>query len=352
MTKLLEIRERVLRFISEYEVYMRYVYKFILALMLFSFINDTIGFMESISTFPVALLLALVCCLFPQSITLLTAAALVVLDLNVLSMEVALTAVLIFLLVFFLYFRFAPKDGTLFILTPICFALHIPFVLPIGAGLLRKMYSVAAVCCGTIVYYFIDGVYQNVTALQATSTGEGMEAVKMTITAGQLLANTEMYLMVGVFAASAIAVNVIRKLVIDHAWKVAIVSGALLQISMLFAGYLLFNITDKTVGMIFGNILAIGVGFVIEFLFMDLDYSRTERVQFEDDDYYYFVKAVPKKMVSGAEKEIIQFSGFSTLERFKNRKKKDETPVSRQQIVDELEIDDFDEVEFLEETEK
>lgn len=348
MTKLLEIKERVLRFMGEYEVYMKYIYKFILALVLFTLINDSIGFMESISTFPIALLLSLVCCLLPQSITLLVAAALVVLNLYVLSVEVALTAVLIFLLVFFLYFRFSPKDGTLFILTPICFALHIPYVLPIGTGLLRKIYSVAAVCCGTIVYYFIDGVYENVTALQATSAGTDMEAVKMTITAGQLLANKEMYLMVGVFAFSAIAVHVIHKLVIDHAWKVAIISGALLQISTLFVGYLIFDITDKTVGMIIGNIVAIALGLLIEFLFMDLDYSRTERVQFEDDDYYYFVKAVPKKMVSSTEKEVIQFSGFSSMEKFKNRRKKAETPISRQQIVEELDIDE----EFLEDADK
>ena len=59
----------------------------------------------------------------------------------------------------------------------------------------------------------------------------------------------------------------------------------------------MFDITGKTVGMILGNLVAIAIGFVMEFIFMDLDYSRTERVQFEDDDYYYFVKAVPKKMV-------------------------------------------------------
>lgn len=344
MTKLLEIKERAFRIWGEYEVYMKYVYKFIIALALFSIVNETVGFMESISTLPVALLLALVCCLLPQSITLIVAAALVVVNLYVLSMEVALTAVLIFLLLFFLYFRFAPKDGVLFALTPICFALNIPYILPIGTGLLRKIYSVAAVCCGTIVYFFLDGVYENVTALQATTVGTGdVAAAKMTITAGQLLANKEMYLTVVVFAISAVVVHMIHKMAIDHAWKVAVVSGVLVQISGLFVGYLFFDISGKTIGMIVGNIVALLLGFGIEFLFMNLDYSRTERVQFEDDDYYYFVKAVPKKMVSSSEKEVIQFSGFTSLEKIKERKKMTENKVSRQQIVEELDIDD----EFL-----
>lgn len=339
MTKLLEIKEQVMRFCGEYEVYLKFVYKFVLALALFCLINGSIGFMESISTFSIALLLALVCCLLPQSVTLFVAAALVVANLYVLSMEVAITAALIFVLIFFLYFRFSPKDGVLFILTPICFALHVPYVLPICAGLLRKVYSSAAVACGTIVFFFLNGIYENVTALQATFVGGEVEAAKMTITVGQLLANKEMYLTVAVFTLASITVCIVRKMSMDHAWKVAIVSGALVQISGLFVGYLLFDIPGKTVGMIIGNIIAIALGLVVEFIFMDLDYSRTERVQFEDDDYYYFVKAVPKKMVASSDKEIIQFSGFSSLEKLKGRRKKTEPAVSRKQIVEELDID-------------
>jgi len=341
MTRLLEIKEQIFRFCGKYEAYLKFVYKFFLALTLFGLINGTIGFMEGISTLPVALGLAFVCCLLPQSVTLFAAAALVVLNLYVLSVEVAFTALLIFALVFFLYFRFSPEDGLLFALTPICFALHIPYVLPIATGLLRKMYSVAAVACGTIIFFFLDGIYENVTALQATSAGAGgMEATKMTITAGQLLANREMYLTVVVFAISAIVVYAVRKMSIDHAWKVAVVSGALVQISGLFVGYLLFDISGRTINMLFGNLVAIALGLVIEFIFMDLDYSRTEHVQFEDDDYYYFVKAVPKKMVSSSDKEIIQFSGFSSLEKIKERRNKAEKPVSRQQIVEELDIEE------------
>ena len=32
--------------------------------------------------------------------------------------------------------------------------------------------------------------------------------------------------------------------------------------------------------------------------------SRTERVQFEDDEYYYYVKAVPKMYVAVKEKQV------------------------------------------------
>lgn len=341
MTKIFEIKDKVFKFCAEYDTYLKYAYKFIAALMLFMVINSSVGFMEKISTTPVALLLALICCLLPQNVTIVVAALLVLLNLYALSLEVALVAFLIFALLFLLYFRFSPQDGMLFILTPICFKLGIPYILPIGTGLLRKVYSVSAVVCGTIAFYFVDGIYQNITTLGSTVAGEDTEAtVKISVTISQLIANKEMFLVVGIFVLSAIMVYVIRRLSVDNAWKIAIISGTLVQISGLFAGYLLFNISDKAAGMIIGNIIAMALGFGLEFLFMDLDYTRTERVQFEDDDYYYFVKAVPKKMVTSSEKTVKHFGASSMGEKRSERKREELNADSRKLIAEELDIDE------------
>lgn len=332
MTKIIEIKDKVFRFCAEYETYLVYAYRFVLALTLFVIINNSIGFMEKLGSFPVALLLALVCCLLPQKVTIIVAALLVLLHLYTLSLEVALVAVLIFAAVFFLYARFAPQDGVLFLLTPIAFSMGIPYVLPLATGLFRKVYSVMAIICGTVCFYFVDGIYQNVTTLGNTAAGENADtAEKISVTIGQLVANKEMFLVVGIFALSTIMVSVIRRLSVDNAWKIAIVSGTLVQITGLFAGYLLFQISDKTAGMIIGNIIAMLLAFVLEFLMMDLDYSRTERVQFEDDDYYYFVKAIPKKMVTSSEK---------TIKLFGNRGKKEHVAKGRKMIAEELDIDE------------
>ena len=101
------------------------------------------------------------------------------------------------------------------------------------------------------------------------------------------------------------------------------------------------NISGKTVAMILGNIVALVFGFVIEFLFMDLDYERTERLQFEDDDYYYYVKAVPKKTVATSDKKVKQFGNTLTKGR-KNAHNSSmlEQADSRKRIAQELEIDE------------
>ena len=51
-------------------------------------------------------------------------------------------------------------------------------------------------------------------------------------------------------------------------------------------------------------VLGIALGLVLEFFFFSVDYSRTENIQFEDDEYYYYVKAVPKVGVSVPEKQV------------------------------------------------
>ena len=69
-----------------------------------------------------------------------------------------------------------------------------------------------------------------------------------------------------------------------------------------------------------------------------VDYSRSENLQFEDDEYYYYVKAIPKMNVSTQEK---------TIKRINERYEVDEVEAEEigvetvKEIVDE--IDEIDE---------
>ena len=44
-----------------------------------------------------------------------------------------------------------------------------------------------------------------------------------------------------------------------------------------------------------------------------MDYSRIEKVQFEDDEYYYYVKAVPKVFLAEPDKVIKRFNTEGTV---------------------------------------
>ena len=329
MTTLLEIKEKLIRFYGKNEIYLLPVIKFVFALFTFLMINNSIGYMKFISRTPVALILALVCSVIPVNGMIVLAALVSLLDFYALSLEVCLVGLLLFAVIYFIYFRFAPKSGFNAILTPICFKLHIPYIVPVGTGLLSEAYSVISVACGTVLYFFIRGVGENANALGSAAEESASSASKIVIALNQLVGNKEMYLVLVIFVIAALMVYLIRRLDIEHAWTIALMSGILFEMIGLTAGYLLLGISGRTVGVIAGSIVSGLIAFLIEFLFFNLDYSRTEKLQFEDDEYYYFVKAIPKSLVTEKDKQIKRFNGNGERERL-NKKK----------FAEEMEIDE------------
>jgi hypothetical protein len=318
--------------------------KFVMALALFLMISHTIGYMQTISSIPAAVVLALICCLLPANGTIWIAALVVLLDMYALSVETALVTLVLFAVIYFVYFRFAPEDGIAAILTPIAFRFHIPYLMPVATGLLRPMYSVASVICGSVLYYFFDGIHQNASTLKAVSTEEDSSASKINVIVQQLTGNKEMFLTIAIFVLAFLIVYMVRRMSVDHAWTVAIAAGALFELAGLFAGYLVLNISGRMVALVLGNIVSALIAYGIKFFFMDLDYARTERVQFQDDEYFYYVKAVPKKMVASGEKTVKHFGSTGSIGKRIDRSKTNADPadeeVSRKVMAQELDIDE------------
>ena len=113
-----------------------------------------------------------------------------------------------------------------------------------------------------------------------------------------ILGNKEMFVMIVAFAITIILVYVIRRMNIDYAWTIAIIVGGLADILILLIGDLMYTTNISILGVILGSIVAFGIVKVLQFFVFNVDYARTERVQFEDDEYYYYVKAVPKITVA------------------------------------------------------
>ncbi|MDD6057338.1 MAG: hypothetical protein PUB98_03610 [Clostridiales bacterium] len=306
MTTMLELKAKAIRFYGKNEVFLTPLIKFILAFVVFTLINGNIGYMSSISKMPVALMLALLCSILPINGTVVLSSGVILLHMYALSLEVCIVALLLFVVIYFLYFRFSPKNGYDVLLTVVCCRLHVPQVMPLGMGLLREIYAIFPLVCGTVVYYFLNGVKENATVLSGAAEAE---TSKIVVALNQLLGNREMLLMLSVMATTMLLVYVIRRMSIENSWMIAILSGILFEAIGMIAGYMLLEIPGKLAGVLLGSAVSCLIAFLLQFLFFNLDYSRTERLQFEDDEYYYYVKAVPKATVSGADKQIKRFGG-------------------------------------------
>ena len=329
MVALLEMKNKIVRFYGKNEAYVTPLLKFVLALFTFILINANIGYMSKISSMPVALILAALCSILPVNGMIAIAAIVVLLNLYALSLEVCLVGFLLFALVYFVYFRFSPKYGYNAVLMPVCFKLGIPYIVPIGSGLLSEGYSVVSVVCGSVIYFFLNGVHANEATLSDAAEGTG-GASKISIALNQFVGNREMYLVVAVFALATLIVYIVRKMDIDNAWTVAWVSGILFETIGLIAGYMLLGISGKVLGVVLGGIVSCALAVIIQFMFFNVDYTRTERLQFEDDEYYYYVKAVPKSVIAGSEKKVKHF----------NQKKDDKEAITKKRFAEEMEIDE------------
>lgn len=301
-TSLLVIREYIRNFYVKYEDYVVPGLKFLLAFVALLMINGRLGYMQRLDSLAVVLVVALVCSFMPRSFILLVSAAFIILHLYDMSLECAVVALIIFLLLFLLYIRFASESTVLVILTPMLFVLKMPFAAPLLAGLLGTPLSALAVACGVIVYYTCSYMSTNASFF-ASSEAESMITRFREILDG-ILNDRAMMVVVAAFVVTTILVYLVRRLSVDYAWTIAIVAGALLDIVILLVGDLIYDTNYSILGVLFGSILSVIVAFAVQFFRFNLDYTRTEKVQFEDDEYYYYVKAVPKMAVVTPEKKV------------------------------------------------
>ena len=302
MTNLLVFREQLKKFYSKYELYITPAAKFLLALVTLLVINSSIGYMSELKSFAVVMVLSMMCSFLPTNFIIMVAALVTLGHLYQFSMECAVVALAVFLLLFILYFRFSPKDTLVVILMPICFVFKIPYVIPLAVGLVGTPFSVVSVASGVVVYWMLH--YMNVSASVLSTFEEDGALEKFRYVIDGLLGNRAMFVTIVAFVATLMVVYFIRRLSVDYAWTIAIIVGALLDILILLFGDLMYNTNLSIIGLIFGNLIAAAAAKVLEFFVFNVDYSRTERVQFEDDEYYYYVKAVPKNTVAAPQKRV------------------------------------------------
>ena len=200
------------------------------------------------------------------------------------------------LVMFILYFRFVPKQAIVLLLTPLACALKIPYIMPVALGLTATPLSMVSVGCGVMIYYIIH--YVTVYAAGVSTADEADAVSRVSYFVQNVLQNKQMILMIIAFAIVITVVYAIRRQSFDHSWDFAIAAGLLLDFVVFVIGNIAFDVKIDYGMLILGSILSLILSLILELFLFTVDYSRTKSVQYEDDEYYYYVKAVPKVSMS------------------------------------------------------
>ncbi len=306
MTNLLILKEYIKSFYAKYEEFVVPVWKFLLACILFMTINGRLGYMERINSPLITLVAALLCSFMPLGVTVLLCAVFLLMHVYAISLECTVVLLAAFLFVSVVYLRFSPRSYLILLISPLLFLFKIPYVIPLAAGLFGTLASAVAVVCGVVIYYVLSYVTGNAQALAAAGGAAETESILLRFkeVIQGVLGNREMIIVAVAFAITAALVYSVRRMSISYSRAIAILVGTLLDIVILLVGDLIYDANFSIGAVVFGSIAAAFLAMVMQFFHFTLDYARTERVQFEDDEYYYYVKAVPKMAVAAPEKRV------------------------------------------------
>ena len=299
-------REKLRGFYARFDAFINPLIRFAFGLVVFHMLNGNLGAMARLNHVLVEVVLALVCSVMPYGVMVFLAGILLLAHVSSISLEMALILLVLLLFILILYFGLQPRDSYLLLLTPIFFHLKIPYAIPILVGLSCGLSSVVTVCCGVMLFYVMQYIKQNMGTLSGDTTLGMAEQLMQIIRT--LVSNRLMVVMMVTCAAGILIVYLIRRLPVNFSWAIAIVAGALTQIAAIFIGDFLFDVSVPMPQLLAGLILSMALAAVYHFFVFAVDYTRTEYVQFEDDDYYYYVKAVPKIAVSLPDIKVQRFN--------------------------------------------
>jgi hypothetical protein len=296
---LLEIREKIRIFYAKYGTAIIMLGKFLIALWSVYYIDSTIGYNVKLTLLPIVLGIALVGAVLPASAFPIIVAILVLIHLYTLSLEVTLTTAAIFLMMLLIYIIFMPENGFVIVLVPLLFSIKIPYLLPLILGLMGSVSAIIPMSYGVIGYYLIQYVSGSATVLVETNSLGKLEKYMQLVNG--LKDNYMLYSVIIAFVVTLLVTMLIKSLPIAYAPIFAIITGVILQMIVLLSFNLLNNGAGANISLaeiVIGCIVSGCIAILYQLVIRSVDYKRTESIQFEDDEYYYYVKAVPKIAVT------------------------------------------------------
>lgn len=304
MYKILELRERYKEIYAGYSMYIDAAFKFIIALVGMIVINSNIGAMGVLNNPLVVIIISLVCALLPKTLSVMVLMLTIVAHAASIAVEAGALVLVMFILMYLLFFRFTSKESLVLILLPIMFAVKIPYILPIIMGLVGTPVSIVSVSFGTLVYFVLSFVGNNYDEVIKVGSDDGFAVLKMFFQG--VLQEKAFYFCIIVFAVVVILVYAIKRLSIDYSWIIAVISAGVFEvIAFLVANVVIdMRLVSGIAATIIGGLLSVGIAWFLQFFLHSVDYTKTSKVQFEDDDYYYYVKAVPKIKVAAPDVRV------------------------------------------------
>lgn len=308
MIQLLLIRDSIKNVVTKYSAAITPIFRFLAAFVTFALINGNFGYNEKLTGISVIVLLSAISAFFPMGVTVFLAGLLMVLHIYSASMFLSLIFIIIIAILYFMLMRLAPGYSALVIAIPVLSFFHLEALAPMAVGLTGSPIAVFAMIPGILVSILFNIIKGAVKMSSGSMQIEDNLQIYIFVIKS-LVENKLMLLMIVAAVGVFLATYICRKLAVSHAYILGIIVGMIVNLIIMIVGGLVFEVKIDALWVFLGTILSGGLSFVVQFFKYLLDYSSVEHLQFDDDDYVYYVTAVPKLSVTSPELNILKLNG-------------------------------------------
>ena len=292
MQTLFNVKNKIREVIRKYQEIIFPILRLIWCYLVFSNVHTMFHYMDLFDRKLVIFLVSVLCAVLPDPFMVFVAGAIIGTNCFVVNLEVGLAFSVVFMFMYCVYIRFFPKHAYAIFLVPICYAIGIPYMAPLIILMITGLRGAIPAAFGVALHVF-SGVVQDVQIQLATAEDDTkVEVLKYFVE--HFLKNREMQMLMLVFALTVVAASIVYKLSFPFSHYVALLSGVIFSVLFTIAVGAIFKETVDASAAFTGSLVGFCLCVVMELCKGVLDFKHTERVQFEDDEYYYYVKAVPK----------------------------------------------------------
>lgn len=316
MTQLLIYREKVIRFFKEYETWFIILAKFLGMMLVFTYINESLGFYELLGSMPVNVLLSLICSIIPGSFVIIIVAAVIAAHMLKFSMLIGLLTIAVMVIIYLLFLSFAPRYSIILLAAPVLVHYNLGFALPVVAGLLFTPYAAIPAAAGVFMAGYLRAAVQYggdlstpAGASGAAALADSLDPEKLTAVITQIFtqafADKTFVILFVLVVVTAAVMFIINRFSISYIWYLSIIAGMIVELICALLVSPRIQGIDLS-GLLTGVLIGGAAAAVIQFFRCVVDYKSRESLQFEDEEYYYYVQAIPKYLADGASYEPVE----------------------------------------------
>lgn len=261
-----------------------------LTLSVILLVNLYIGTMPVLNNSFIMAPIAIIMGLLPTFITVLFVVGFITAHLVNISIGVAAIFLMISIILFVLCLLFSPRNLLGLVISFIVCMLGGVYAVPMILGVIVQSLGTWSVITGVSLYGLIATASINKKILAKADLADS------------ILIYLEAVIQDKVFIVSLIAVIIgfilctnLKKLHSNESWKLGIVTAFFTNFGVVLVGNFTLGMKISLLEVAIGSLIGLILGMILEFMIHDVDYKSMEYVEFEDGEYYYYVKAIPKR---------------------------------------------------------